>query len=179
MFEETKAPTALLSLLAMTAFTIVVFQPTAFAEADQTEEHQLKGGVEFSDTSSTKAVTDVTGTWKGHVIEFRRHPTVLISEQNGNEIKGTYSGLLGKFPLNGVFDEAAGTIQLYVDFSKSRLTRWKKKKEAIAVFNGSFKDEIISGTASIPEFGERMVHFEARKLPKVGMSKSLPDESLQ
>jgi hypothetical protein len=159
---------------------ILIFQPRALAEADQSKEHQLKGGVEFSDTpAATKTVTDVAGTWKGHVIEFRRHPTVLISEQNGNEIKGTYSGLLGKFPLSGVLDETAGTIQLSIDFSKSSLARWKKRKHAIAVFNGFLKDEFISGTASFPEFGERMVHFEAHKQPKVGMSKSTTDQSLQ
>jgi hypothetical protein len=133
--------------------------------------------VEFSDTA-VKA-PDFTGTWKGYVIEYRRHPTVEITEQNGNQVKGTYSGLLGKFPLSGVIDQASETVQLSVDFSRSRLARWRRRQVAVAVFTGTLKDEVISGTATIPEFGTKMVHFEATKLLKVGELKSTRDQNLQ
>lgn len=119
----------------------------------------LKGAIEISDEKSP----DLTGLWKGHVLEYHRHPKVEILEQNGSQVKGTYSGLLGKFPLTGSVDLVNQTVQLNVDFSRSRLARWKRRDTVIAVFNGTIKDEVISGIASIPEFGDKSVHFEAKK----------------
>jgi len=122
----------------------------------------LKGAVEISDEKAP----DLTGTWKGHVLEYHRHPKMEIIEQNGSQIKGIYSGLLGKFPLTGSVDLVNQTVQLNVDFSRSRLAKWKRRDTVIAVFNGTIKDEVISGIASIPEFGDKSVHFEAKKRQK-------------
>ncbi|CAN5418048.1 hypothetical protein BH10CYA1_BH10CYA1_02240 [soil metagenome] len=154
---------------------IFVLQQTASAQTAPTDlqttpsttqltlanEQTLKGGVEFSDTAPK--APDFTGRWKGHVFEYHRHPTVEITAQNGNQVSGTYSGILGKFPLSGVIEETTGTVQLSVDFSRSRLARWKRRNSAVAIFTGQLKDEVISGTATIPEFGDKMVHFEAKR----------------
>jgi len=154
------------TIVSLFIFAVVQLAASAQTPAAEMKPDPLKGGVEFSDT--TPEAPDFTGTWKGHVIEYRRHPTVEITEQNGNQIKGTYSGLLGKFPLSGVFDKANESVQLSVDFSRSKLARWKRRQVAVAVFTGTLKDEVISGTATIPEFGDKMVHFEATKLLKRG-----------
>lgn len=144
-------------------------------EAHLPVQTPLKGAVEFAQTKAP----DYTGLWKGHVIEFHRHPKVLITEQIGNQVNGTYSGLLGKFPLTGLVDQINETVRFTVDFSGSKLARWKKRDTVLAVFNGSIKNEVISGIASIPEFGDRSVHFEAKKLVKVQVSKSTTDQTLQ
>ena len=163
--EVSKAVSSLAIVSTILSLTTVVFvAQSATAQSTAAVPEPLKGTVEFSDTA-LKA-PDFTGTWKGHVIEYRRHPTVEITEQNGNQVKGTYSGILGKFPLTGVFDQTSDTVQLSVDFSNSRLARWKRRSVAIAMFTGSLKDQVISGTATIPEFGKKIVHFEATKLLK-------------
>lgn len=102
-----------------------------------------------------------------------------ITAQNGNDVSGTYSGILGKFPLTGVIEPSSGTVQLSVDFSKSRLARWKKRDTVLAIFTGQLKDDVIVGTATIPEFGSKMVHFEAKRSIKVEATASTRDQNLQ
>lgn len=164
----------------VTLVAIVSFQQSANAQTSEAHaltsetkaskdeplhDQPLQGKVQFLDTSIKEP--DFTGSWKGHVLEYHRHPKVEITAQNGNEVSGTYKGILGTFPLAGVIEPTAGTVQLSVDFSKSRLARWKKRDSVVAIFNGQLKDDVISGTATIPEFGNKMVHFEAKKLIKV------------
>lgn len=129
---------------------------------ETTPEQPLKGFVEQTDNSTERF--DAKGIWKGHIIELRRHPTIEIFEQNGTQVKGVYSGLLGKFPLTGEIDESSGMIQLLIDFSRSKLITRTIGKSAVAVFNGELKDGTINGTANFPEFREKRVHFEAHRI---------------
>ncbi|HEY9733760.1 MAG TPA: hypothetical protein V6C89_17725 [Drouetiella sp.] len=154
----------------------VVCQPKSDqAPLPEGAETRLKGFAEFADTKAP----DYTGTWKGHVIEFHRHPKIFISEQNGNQLNGTYSGLLGKFPLTGLVDQVNETVKFTVDFSHSKLARWKKRETVIALFDGSIKNQVITGLASIPEFGNKVVHFEAKKLIKAEATESTTDQNQQ
>lgn len=162
------------SILAPTKDSIPTTTSTSIS-AQTTAATSLKGAIEFSDTK----LPDYTGTWKGHVLEYHRHPRVEITEQTGNQMRGTYSGLLGKFPLTGTLDQINQSVQFNVDFSKSKLARWKRRETVVAVFYGSITEGKISGTASIPEFGNRTVHFEANKVVKVGETKSTTNQSLQ
>jgi sterol desaturase/sphingolipid hydroxylase (fatty acid hydroxylase superfamily) len=165
---------AVASLLFLSGIGAALYDGTEAARA----EGLLKGGVEHEtriavppaeSTDSTEApkitaqISPAIGLWKGHVHEFHRHPTVRIESQEGTRVQGTYKGLLGKFPLTGDYNIADGTLKLYVDFSSCPLVRRKKKNKAIAVLDGSLKDNIITGVGSIPEFGDRTVHFDATK----------------
>ncbi|MBS1953659.1 MAG: sterol desaturase family protein [Cyanobacteria bacterium SZAS-4] len=169
---------AIISLVAIVALQQAAVAQTAveaqtFATQSNNEtvnDLPLKGAVQFSETPVV--APDFTGSWKGHVLEYHRHPKVEITAQNGNEVSGTYTGILGKFPLAGVIEPTAGTVQLSVDFSKSILARWKKRESVMAIFTGQLKDDVISGTATIPEFGSKMVHFQAKRLNKDGEMKT-------
>lgn len=173
--EVSKAIKSLPIVSAIVSSVAIISIPAA--EAATLSDQPLKGGVEFSDIAPKPP--DFTGSWKGHVLEYHRHPKVEITAQNGNDVSGTYSGILGKFPLTGVIEPSSGTVQLSVDFSKSRLARWKKRDTVLAIFTGQLKDDVIVGTATIPEFGSKMVHFEAKRSIKVEATASTRDQNLQ
>jgi hypothetical protein len=122
--------------------------------------HPLEGSVQIQEEANQNLLT---GVWHARIIEFRRHPTVSIENQQGTELQGTYKGLIGKFPLTGVYDQSTSSIRLFVDLSQSRMAKWRGLKEGIAVLKGTVKGDTMTGTANIPELSDRQVHFEAKR----------------
>jgi hypothetical protein len=120
----------------------------------------LEGHVQMQDDANGSLLS---GLWKGHVIEYHRHPTVTIETQHGSELQGIYKGLIGKFPLTGVYDQNSGAIRLFVDISKSRLMKLLGVKDGIAILQGKVNGDTINGTGNIPDLGGRLVHFEATR----------------
>jgi hypothetical protein len=144
-----------------------ILQSQAYAQSAQSEQAEypaksikpLEGRVEIEDDTKQ----NLTGIWRAHVIEYQRHPTVTIESQHGSELQGTYKGLIGQFPLTGVYDQKTSSIRLFVDFSKWRMARLRGIKEGIAILEGKVNGNTITGTANIPDSGDRLVHFEATR----------------
>ncbi len=106
------------------------------------------------------------GIWKVEIPKIRRKPTVTITSINANQVSGTYKGLLGTFPLWGNYQAETGEVRLFVDFSRSRLARMTRKSEkAIAHMTGKVDvaERTITGSASLPEFSNRVFAFNGRK----------------
>lgn len=106
------------------------------------------------------------GVWKVEIPKIRRKPTVTITSINDKQVSGTYKGLLGTFPLWGSYQVESGEVKLFVDFSRSRLARMTRKSEkAIAHMTGKvdMAERTIIGSASLPEFSNRVFAFNGRK----------------
>ena len=134
--------------------------PIKSAQAEGLPKPPLEGHAEITENGNDQ---ELTGLWKGHVKEYARHPSILIEQQVDDKVSGTYKGLLGRFPLSGTFNKETGTIQLLVDFSASPWLKHTMFKSAVAVMNGTFSGDTITGTANIEEFGRKPVHFEAHR----------------
>ncbi|MBS1989090.1 MAG: sterol desaturase family protein [Cyanobacteria bacterium SZAS LIN-3] len=121
----------------------------------------LQGKVEVSVSPSP-----ILGLWKAHIKRFGRHPQINIERVDGEFFVGTYTGLLGKFPLRGRYLEDLGMIQASVDFSSAKLLRWRRRpaQSLIAQMQGVLKDGQLTGTAVMPDLSTAVVQWDARKV---------------
>ena len=163
--KQLKPTTLLTTLMALAFVYTTTVQIPASAEPDvpvhQTKSNKpLEGRVQMQEETNQNLLI---GLWKGTVIEYHRHPTMTIESQHGTELQGIYKGLIGKFPLTGVYDQNTGAIRIFVDFSKWKIIRLRGVKEGIAILEGKVNGDTITGTANIPDLGDRVVHFEATR----------------
>jgi len=143
--------------------TVFFIAPVTGANAQESRAAPLLGQIEVTESADN---VDFTGLWKAHVIEFRRHPKLSIDTQVDGHVEGIYSGLLGKFPVSGDIDLKSGSFKLFIDFSKSRVMRTVTSSKApIAEVDGHINESTIAGIATLPEFGNRIVHIEAKRAP--------------
>ncbi len=133
---------------------------TASAEANLEREgnsRQLVGGV------TTFQPHSLLGQWNGHIKRFGRHPKLYIDYCQDGKITGSYKGIFGRFPVSGFYSDQTGDITIHVDFSSSILTKFKKLKSGHGVIQANIKDDVLVGSASIPDLGSKSVRWEAVK----------------
>ncbi|CAN5557376.1 hypothetical protein BH11CYA1_BH11CYA1_08770 [soil metagenome] len=141
----------------------------AFAETLQTPQ-PLQGQVTTTDTAplelTEEQLNSFLGVWKVEIPKIRRKPTVTITSVSAKQVAGTYKGLLGTFPLWGSYQAETGEVRLFVDFSRSSLARMTRRSDkAIAQMTGKvdIAERTIIGSASLPEFSNRIYAFNGRK----------------
>lgn len=112
---------------------------------------------------STFEPHSLLGKWNGRIRKFGRHPKLLIDGCAEGQVSGTYKGLFGKFPVSGKYDEQTGAITLFVDFSRSKLTRIKRLKSGTGIIEAKVTGGKLIGVASIQDFDDHQVRWEATK----------------
>lgn len=169
MFETNEATASRILLVMMLMSVLVVTFPheAAAQNADISDLRDdgtvLKGKVEMREVH---ALSPLIGVWKVKVKRFPFRRKLDIQRVEDDSISGTYTGLLGTFPMTGRFDEQSGSLQLFVDFSRSRLTRLPRlsHKNLVAEIHAQLINDEIRGTGSLPDVSRRMVHWQARKV---------------
>lgn len=117
----------------------------------------LNGGVEVFQPHS------LIGRWNGHVKRFGRHPKLDITHCQDGQIAGTYKGIFGTFPLTGQYDGVTGDITIHVDFSSSRMAKFKRLRSGHGIIEANIQNGVLIGKASISDLGDRSVRWEAVK----------------
>ena len=150
--------------LSLTVFTLnITSLVPALAEP-------LQGQVSTTETVAVAPtepdLSSFLGIWKVEIPKIRRKPTVTITSVNDQQVTGTYKGLLGTFPLWGNYHAETGEVRLFVDFSRSSLARMTRRSDkAIAHMAGKvdLSERTIIGSASLPEFSNRVYAFNGKK----------------
>ncbi|MBC8000560.1 MAG: hypothetical protein IAF58_21605 [Leptolyngbya sp.] len=121
----------------------------------------LVGGV------STFEPHSLLGKWNGHIKKFGRHPKLYIDTCADGQISGTYKGIFGQFPVSGQYNDETGAITMYVDFSKSKLARFKRFRSGRGIIEAKVSGTSLIGYATVQDLAAHQVKWEATKEPNV------------
>lgn len=103
------------------------------------------------------------GKWNGHIKKFGRHPKLFIDTCADGQISGTYKGIIGQFPVSGQYNDETGAITMYIDFSNSKLARFKRFRSGRGIIEAKVTGSSLIGFATVQDLGPHQVRWEATK----------------